>query len=213
MSTGSPSAAHDRPAPILVPLTEDPRPTLPIGLVTVVYGVMAAGSVAWSVLVQDRHPLLLGDGQGTGWWVGVLIGLLLGAVTVMLSRVGERHLRSLERLSRFLREAVRGLSPVALVWLGVLSATAEELLFRGVLLESMGLLGSSLLFAVVHIGPRGARLAWMIFALIMGLLLGLLTHYTGSLLGAVVAHAFINTINLLRLGARPIPAADAADLH
>lgn len=83
-------------------------------------------------------------------------------------------------------------------WLGVISAFCEELLFRGALQPMLGLLPASIAFALVHcIG------GWWLFALVMGVLLGLLYNWDANLWPCVLAHALLNAVNLYRLSHHP----------
>lgn len=78
---------------------------------------------------------------------------------------------------------------------------AEEFLFRGVLYRWLrdrwgryaGLMGSSLVFALVH--PSGAGTALQIF--VLGLALAYLFEHTGSLLPSMVFHGVNNGIGLV----------------
>ena len=80
------------------------------------------------------------------------------------------------------------------VWLGVLSGFCEELLFRGALQPMVGLVPASILFALAH--PVAG---WWLFALAMGVALGVLYSWGGNLWPCVLAHALLNTVNLYRL--------------
>ena len=86
-------------------------------------------------------------------------------------------------------------------YLGMLSGFAEELMFRGALWPHLGLWGTSLLFAALHIVPVRAAAGYPLFALGAGLLLGWLRETTGSVWPPVFAHVTVNTINLAVFGA------------
>ena len=67
-------------------------------------------------------------------------------------------------------------------------------------------------FQVVHDLHRNRALdeetyqLWAGFAVAMGFLLGGIQAYTGSLVGPIVAHVVINTVNLRKIGRLPISA-------
>lgn len=90
----------------------------------------------------------------------------------------------------------------AIVTVVVMAPLFEEVIFRGVLLESArarygvvaGWLISSLIFGVVHIYP-----AVMVNAIIMGLILGFVYIRTASLWPAIILHAFNNGVAYLML--------------
>lgn len=130
---------------------------------------------------------------------GFDVGLLLWGLLLMtaLAVVVEPLLLSLPEIPD-----VYGRGVWAFVTLVVAAPLLEELLFRGILLESarrrygdtIAWLLSSLLFAVVHLHPTVA-----VNALFMGLVLGLVYLLTESLWGSVLLHAVNNLIAYLTL--------------
>ncbi len=85
-----------------------------------------------------------------------------------------------------------------LIWLGLLPGLSEELLFRGVMLPALGLnwtgvVVSSLCFGVLHLSGW-QQWPYVIWATIVGLLLGYSALETGTLLVPVVAHILTNLI-------------------
>lgn len=104
------------------------------------------------------------------------------------------------------RSALGTLTSGEILWLSLLSAFGEEILFRGVLQPRVGLLWASLLFAAVHFPFRRALWPWTVFAGLMGLLLGGLTEWAGSLWPAILLHLCVNYFNLHDLAqAEPAP--------
>jgi membrane protease YdiL (CAAX protease family) len=84
--------------------------------------------------------------------------------------------------------------------IAALSALAEELVFRGLLMPWLGLLPQALLFGVVHAQLSGpSRWVWVAWACVVGLALGAMFGLTGSLLGPMLSHALINGLNLVYL--------------
>ncbi|HHH12074.1 MAG TPA: CPBP family intramembrane metalloprotease, partial [Sorangium sp.] len=98
-----------------------------------------------------------------------------------------------------LRPVAQGLT----LWQGGLiagcSSLGEELLFRGLLQPWLGVLPTAVLFGLVHQSPGPSRWVWACWATVVGLCFGLIFVITGSLLGALLAHAVINAINLMYL--------------
>ncbi len=84
----------------------------------------------------------------------------------------------------------------------MLSGFAEELFFRGALQGTVGLVGATILFGLLHSGPGKAFRLWTLFALLAGGILGLLMHWRGNLLGPVAGHFLVNAVNLRRLAGR-----------
>jgi membrane protease YdiL (CAAX protease family) len=91
---------------------------------------------------------------------------------------------------------VHGAGEASLLAVAVASAAGEELLFRGLLVQVVGVVASSVVFGALHQVRGTARWGWMAWATAMGLLFGALFAATGSLVGPLVAHAGINHVNL-----------------
>jgi membrane protease YdiL (CAAX protease family) len=124
------------------------------------------------------------------------LGLCLGATTIGATREIVRRARWARALHAALRPAVHGAGDGMLFALAIASATGEELLFRGLLVPTVGVLASSLVFGVLHqIRGRG-RWGWIAWATLMGLLFAVIFRATGSLAGPLVAHVAINHANL-----------------
>jgi uncharacterized protein len=86
-----------------------------------------------------------------------------------------------------------------LFWLGLLPGLSEELLFRGVMLPSLGLtwtglIASSLCFGILHMSSL-QQWPYVLWASIVGLALGYSTFITHNLLVPVTAHILTNFIS------------------
>lgn len=82
-----------------------------------------------------------------------------------------------------------------LVLISLLAGFAEELLFRGVLQVKFGIIGASILFGLVHaVSP-----AYMIVTAVMGLYIGILFQWSGSLLVPVQLHFIYDLCALVYL--------------
>lgn len=134
--------------------------------------------------------------EALGHALSIAGGVVVAAVTIRLSRVFVRRWSWARALHNDLRTAIRDAGDVTLVVLGVASAVAEELFFRGLLVPALGLAFSSIAFGALHQLRGRAGWAWAGWAAVMGFLFGTLFLATGSLLGPIVAHAAINVANL-----------------
>lgn len=96
-----------------------------------------------------------------------------------------------------------GIHPIGAIAIGAAAGLGEEWLFRGVLQPHVGLIASSVLFGVAHVG--GWRmLPFGVWATAMGLIMGGLAIFTGGLIAPVVAHAVYDMLALayIRRGAQ-----------
>ncbi|MFO0555131.1 MAG: type II CAAX endopeptidase family protein [Polyangiaceae bacterium] len=83
------------------------------------------------------------------------------------------------------------------IWLvALLSSLGEELFFRSFLVPVVGVIGSTLIFGLLHQTRGKARWIWVAWASIVGAAFAVLYCFTGSVLGPIVAHALINGTNL-----------------
>lgn len=99
-----------------------------------------------------------------------------------------------QRITELVRQVFGSLTLTQALWLGLVSGVCEELLFRGALQPMLGVVPASILFALAHLIG-----GWWIFALAVGLALGILYDWGGNLWPCVLAHGLLNTINLYRM--------------
>ncbi|MCG8363773.1 MAG: CPBP family intramembrane metalloprotease, partial [Pseudanabaenales cyanobacterium] len=88
-----------------------------------------------------------------------------------------------------------------LLWMGLLPGLSEELLFRGVMLPAIGmnLVGivvSSLCFGVLHLSGL-QQWPYVVWATLVGFLLGFSALVTGNLLVPILAHIVTNLVSSL----------------
>lgn len=86
-----------------------------------------------------------------------------------------------------------------LIWLGLLPGLSEELLFRGVILPSLGFnliaaIVSSVLFGVLHLSGT-EQWPYVVWATIVGFVLAYSALLAGNLLIPIVAHIITNLIS------------------
>jgi membrane protease YdiL (CAAX protease family) len=139
-------------------------------------------------------------GFGAGHAPLVLLGwcaaaLAFGGLVVLSTRVLVRRTLWARRLHLTLRAALLGLPPSRIALLALLSAGAEELLFRAAMVPSVGVWVSAVIFGLLHVAP-GAGFAWSLWATVMGVCFGALFLASGSLWPPLLAHALINYENM-----------------
>jgi membrane protease YdiL (CAAX protease family) len=169
----------------------------------VFYGIVTLFAFGYALF--DRIAMV---GEPTEPFLGFALpglGLALAGFGVGLAIVGVVHvgLRAIPTVESGARELARLLGPLTATQalaLAALSGVAEELLFRGALWEHLDLLGTTCLFAIVHVVPRRSLWGYPLFAAGAGLLLGVLRMSSGSIFPAIFAHFTINALNLAWLG-------------
>ena len=127
---------------------------------------------------------------------GLGLGLFITLASAVVYRVWAAYRQSADY---YLALVLKPLVLPDLIWLGLLPALSEELLFRGVMLPAFGLtfeavIISSLCFGVLHLSSpkQWSYVAW---ATIVGVLLGYSALVTHNLVVPVVAHMATNLIS------------------
>jgi membrane protease YdiL (CAAX protease family) len=169
-------------------------------LVSVVYLILGAAALAWGSLRGQPNIWRL-PGTDPSVVAGVLCGLAAGVVIVFGSRLALYRFEWARALHRDLRHLLFPLTDIEIVVLAVASSVGEELFFRGALLPAIGLVGSSAVFALLHVGPKVRHLPWTVTSFGAGLLFGAIFLWTGDLTGPVVAHFLVNFLNLRHVAA------------
>jgi hypothetical protein len=165
---------------------------------------MAMGVTAVVLLLAARLWLLLdrsagllpvtGSGSAVLWGIGLGIGITLASGIAY--RVWEDYRLSADY---YLALVIKPLVLFDLIWLGLLPGMSEELLFRGVMLPAIGLnwfglLISSLCFGVLHFSGS-QQWSYVIWATVIGGVLGFSAIASGNLLVPIVAHITTNLIS------------------
>ncbi|NEQ38708.1 MAG: CPBP family intramembrane metalloprotease [Okeania sp. SIO3I5] len=164
--------------------------------------LVAMGVTALVLLAISKICLLLGvillpvswNLRALLWGVAIALGIT--TASSLLYRIWPAYRRSADTYLMLV------LSPLLwpdLVWLGLLPGLSEELLFRGVVLSALGLdtwalIASSVFFGVLHLSGR-QQWPYMIWATIVGMVLGYSALATDNLLIPITAHILTNLIS------------------
>jgi membrane protease YdiL (CAAX protease family) len=179
----------------LAPTPRTPRMSRAL-VIVVLYGALAAMAVGWAAWRGHANLYVYAPRHWLWMVLGPLAGLAFGLAVVFLSRVLVRSTEWARTLHREFHAVVHELSSREIFLLAVSSALGEELFFRGALLPVVGLLPSSVLFALMHVRAQWRFLPWTVMAFIMGLAMGLMYVTLGDLGAPIVAHFIINLFNL-----------------
>ncbi len=129
---------------------------------------------------------------------GVGLGLGLTLLSHLLYRIWSPYRTSADH---YLELVIRPLITPDLVWIALLPALSEELLFRGVMLPYFGLdpagvLITAAIFGALHWGGLG-QWPYALVASGIGICFGGVAVLTQNLLVPLVAHAVINLLSAL----------------
>jgi hypothetical protein len=163
------------------------------------YVALAIAGFFWHAAAQDTNDVWRGvpeQGLTTLLWTP-LVGVAFGGAAVLVFRLLETRMAWLPELHREFRHIFGRPRSSELLLLAASSAVAEEIMFRGAMLDAWGVLASSLVFGALHLPPRRNLWPWTLSSLLLGLGLALLTVWTGNLGAAVAAHFVINLVNLV----------------
>jgi uncharacterized protein len=177
------------------------QPEIP--LLTRTQVLVAMGVTAILLWIVAKLWLQLGNVSLMSWrWheTAFLWGILLGLGITTLSGLAYRLWLPYRKSANYYLEMV--LKPLAfpdLIWLGLLPGLSEELLFRGVMLPALGLnhvavIVSSICFGILHLSGS-QQWPYVIWATIVGILLGYSALLSGNLLVPIVAHIMTNWIS------------------
>jgi membrane protease YdiL (CAAX protease family) len=162
---------------------------------------MALAGAVWAYasrgsFLSPAHTPWLSPNTTLAGVLGAVIALVLAGATVAMTRVLVTRTQWAKNLHLTLRAALGEVSTGRMLFLSLLSAVSEELLFRSALQPLLGLFATSLVFGLVHVSPRETYLSWSLWAAVMGACFGLLFEASGTLLAPILAHALINYENM-----------------
>jgi membrane protease YdiL (CAAX protease family) len=162
-----------------------------MGVTAIILWIVAKLWLRWSNVILFRWHWHEQD---------LLLGIGLGLIITFLSGLAYRLSPPYRKSADYYLELV--LKPLALpdlIWLGLLPGLSEELLFRGVMLPALGadhtaVIVSSLCFGVLHLsGPE--QWPYVVWATIIGIILGYSALLSGNLLLPIVAHIVTNWLS------------------
>jgi uncharacterized protein len=173
---------------------------------TVVVAYTLLGLLAWglSSAFGTGNPwshaspwMALDEPVRTG--TSLLLGLALAAMLVASTRIAVQRFSFAQQLHSDLRPVAKALTLPSVVLIALLSSLGEELFFRGFLAPRIGIFAQALIFGMAHQVRGPSRWVWVGWASLVGVCFGVLFVLTGSLVGAIAAHAAVNSYNLIFL--------------
>ena len=164
-----------------------------VRLAAVFYGLLVVAAAVWCGLRGMDLPVL-----GRRPAAGLLLGLATAAGTVSLSLLAYRLIPVTRKLAEELAPTlVDRTDRAGLVLLALFSGIGEEAFFRGAVQQEFGILIASVAFGLAHVGPDRRFVLWTVWAVLAGVIFGVMFEATGGLLAPVTAHAAHNAATLL----------------
>lgn len=127
------------------------------------------------------------------------LGLLGAAVLLIANYLFEQQFPSFKVFRHVLMQMIGSATVPVALYLAFISAVGEELLFRAAVQPALGLVGTSLLFGLLHLGPQGLISIWTLWAIISGLMMGWMFESTGNLWPSLICHFLVNAVSMLTL--------------
>ena len=165
---------------------------------TVAYGVMSVVGFEICWWYHQNVVTLLGP---VTYDYMAAAGIVIASVLFLLlcQKLMEDFFPSYAGFKRRLAPLFGGVGLLGAFWLALISAIAEEILFRGAIQPFLGLWFTSFIFGLLHLDPEGGISAWTAWAVVAGILLGAVVQVTGSLWPAMAIHFIVNFIGILSL--------------
>lgn len=172
-----------------------------VGTIAGAYALLACFAGSLSFVLRDDAPWVhpkpwLAAPPLTATLTSTLCGIATAAIVVLSTRFVVGRFVWAQRLHSELRPVAQDLTIGQIFLLAGLSSLGEEVLFRGLLTPTLGVLASSVLFGFLHQTRGPSRWVWATWAMAVGLVLGTIFAATGSLVGPLLAHAVVNAVNL-----------------
>lgn len=189
-------AGPSTPRPCYPPaVTSETPPILKVAIPF--YGIVALFAFGYALFGPGLRALV---GEQAPSPAHLLAALGVGVALVLLARVGAGAWAPMGRMRDSLADLLGPVGTGTVIGLALLSGIVEEMLFRGALWPHLELVGTTLLFGLVHVLPRRSLWVYPLFALVAGLLLGLLREGSGSVVPPAIAHVIVNGANLVWIG-------------
>jgi len=168
----------------------------PSTLVVTLYGGLTLTAIVWRASRGDANVFVHPGVAARSPLLAPLAGLAGGLGVVWLSRLAVTHFRWARRLHTDFKAVLGPLDRKEIFLIALASSVGEECFFRGAMLPDLGLLTSSAIFALFHVGPGWRFLPWTVSAFAVALLMGWAFQAFGSLAAPIAGHFAVNYLNL-----------------
>ena len=173
-----------------------------LNLIIIIESALLLVATIWSLIAKVNLLPLLSNVSPACILGGIACGLCLSGSSLAVSYIGKRKGDGISWLKHFNELVYKEMGPLFsestlldIVIIAVVSGFCEEILFRGVIQSTLGILTASILFAFGHFaGPK--YIVYVFWSFAAGLIFGWLALATGSLWTPVMAHMACNFLSL-----------------
>lgn len=163
------------------------------------------------LMLKDGWPILIGTASGVAMSLSSL-------VVAKIARKYKDRFKFLsgfdELVSTMLQPLFKEATLLDILLIAFSSGFCEEVFFRGVLQTQFGLIAASVIFGLVHCGGK-QYLIYAVWAMLAGLLFGVLLEASGTLWLPITMHIVNNLVSITmiryRIGYKPDDSSSRAD--
>ncbi|MFK7825346.1 MAG: lysostaphin resistance A-like protein [Oligoflexales bacterium] len=129
---------------------------------------------------------------------GMLIGLGVGLIAVLHELCKSMFPEQYQYYRNWISSVLGRITVPQALYLALLSAIGEEVLFRAAVQPYLGVLWTSLILAFLHVTPRGLIPVWLLISFFTNSMVGLIFHYTQSIYPGMIIFFFYSSFALVR---------------
>lgn len=158
-------------------------------------------AIIWIYLVPKDNVLVYFTFNYKHALIGVFAGLIISLSGFLFYKFCEKtkmFYETVELFENIMGPIFKNLNLFDILTLSFVAAFCEEVFFRGLLQQKIGIILASLAFGLLHL-PGKKYWIYALWATGSGIVLGLLLIYTGSLWVPIIAHASNNIAGMFLL--------------
>ncbi|NRA45130.1 MAG: CPBP family intramembrane metalloprotease [Oligoflexales bacterium] len=129
---------------------------------------------------------------------GILVGLGVGLIAVFHELCKQLLSEQYKYYRTWISSVLGKISVPQALYLALLSAIGEEVLFRAALQPYLGVLWTSLILAFLHVTPKGLVPVWLLISFFTNVMVGLIFQYTQSIYPGMIIFFQCSSFALVR---------------
>lgn len=163
------------------------------------YGIMIAiGLFICGIMHKNLHTIFAVPTEAERWQYFGLLSLLGSGIILCTQEIFLQAFPSYQNLRQHMAKLLGPMSVLQALYLALIAALAEEILFRGALQPYLGVMVTSVLLAILHINLENLFSPLMLLAFLSSFVLGSVFEHTRSIYPTLVIHLIINCNFLIK---------------